>query len=57
MVTRMGDQEIGVISGRLLIIQESWHVQYAVSFVLSFSTLYPKSDQKMAQLASKRQNS
>ena len=56
-MTCMGDQEIGVISGRLLIIQESWHVQYAVSFVLSFSMLYPNSDQKMAQLASKRQNS
>ena len=57
MVTRTGHQEIGVLSGRLLIIQESWHVQYAVSFVLSFKTLYPKSDQKTAQLASKQQNS
>ena len=45
----MGDREIGVISGRVGI--------YAVSFVLSFSTLYPNSDQKTDQLASKQQNS
>ena len=46
---RTGDREIGVISGRV--------GTYAVSFVLSFNTLYPNSDQKTAQLASKQQNS
>ena len=49
MVTRTGDREIGVVSGRVGV--------YVVSFVQSFNTLYPNSDQKTAQLASKRQNS
>ena len=32
MVTRTGDREIGVISGKFLVIRESWHVCNFSSF-------------------------